>query len=208
METIRNVARQARRLIFPSWLDYWQRITHVGSGDLVLQLGSGVATKKDGMINADINISTTPSLVCDFNVSIPLKSNSVNRVLAISVLEHLDDVVSTLEEIHRVTVAGGQVIILVPHFSSSGCFVDPTHKQALSARSLDYFISGTKIEREFGFYSPIRFRKIKSLVSLHGIWSFFPPARWLANRYVTLWEDNLAFLIRGEGIFWVLEVEK
>jgi 2-polyprenyl-3-methyl-5-hydroxy-6-metoxy-1,4-benzoquinol methylase len=43
-------------------------------------------------------------------------------VHAYDVLEHVDDVAETLEEIHRICRPGASLHVTVPHFSSANAF--------------------------------------------------------------------------------------
>ena len=46
---------------------------------------------------------------------LPLAEASVDRVLAVHLLEHSEQPVETLREIHRVLAANGRVVVVVPH---------------------------------------------------------------------------------------------
>lgn len=148
-------------------------------------------------------------MVCDLNqVPWPFADDTFDGLVALSVLEHLDDFLGVMAEIHRISKPGAIASILVPHFSSAAAFVDPTHKQFLSARSCDYFIRGTELENEYGFYVPYRFELVIRHVHLQGGLRYFPGAEWLADRYPTFWEDYLCQFLRGGGVFWQLRAMK
>ena len=51
---------------------------------------------------------------------------------------------------------GGMLFFSAPHFDSEYGHDDPTHKWFLTLKSMDYFIRGTMYEKDFGFYSPMR----------------------------------------------------
>jgi len=205
-----NLLRAARRKLSPGWNDEWPRLTEKATRCRTVQLGCGRGTAPlQGVVNVDINPATHPNVLCDLNGKrFPFRDNTFDMVVAISVLEHLKDFVVAMEEIHRITRPGASVHILVPHFSSAAAFVDPTHRQLLSARACDYFIAKTTIERDYGFYRPYRFSMKKRYVELAGIWNRLPPLRWLAENRTAFWEEYLCFLIRGAGVYWELEVVK
>lgn len=163
----------------------------------------------NGVVNVDINSATRPDVLCDLNAkTFPFRDNAFDMVVTISLLEHLNDFVAAMGEIHRIAKPGASVHILVPHFSSAAAFVDPTHRKLLSVRSCDYFLMGTDIEQRYGFYLAYRFRLKKLYVELSGIWNYLPPFRWLAEKRTAFWEEYLCFIIRGAGIYWELEVVK
>ena len=174
-----------------------------------IQLGSGLCAKIKNAINVDINPQTQPDVVCDLNnFPYPFESNTFEVVIALSVIEHLEDFFGVMGEIHRIAKNGASVYVLVPHFSSAGLYVDPSHRQHLSARSCDYFIEDTPIEKDFGFYVPYRYKRIKQYVELSGVYNYILPLRWLVSHNPGFWEEYLCYIIRGKGIFWELEVVK
>ena len=201
--------KKMRRRFLPNWNDEWPKILEKTGVCKSMQIGSGMATKLPNVVNVDISPITNPNVICDLNANyFPFRENSFDMVLAISILEHLSDFFSIMGEIHRVSKCGATVHILVPHFSSAAAFVDPTHCQFLSARSCDYFIEGAEIERDYGFYVPYRYRMKKRYISLHGVWDYLPPFRWMVDKYTGFWEEYLCFIVRGSGVYWELEVDK
>jgi SAM-dependent methyltransferase len=98
----------------------------------VLNLGSGRKYLADA-VNVDHQASTNPDLVHELNaIPWPLPDNHFETVLLADSLEHLEDVVATMEEIHRVCRHGAVVRITTPHFSSANSFTDPTHRHHFS----------------------------------------------------------------------------
>ena len=198
-----------RKLLLPSWTDLWPIIIKSTSIKKTIQLGSGIATKLDNAVNVDINPETSPDVVWDLNsFPYPFENNSFEIVIALSIIEHLKHFFDVMGEIHRISQPGTSVYILVPHFSSAAAFVDPTHCQHFSARSCDYFIKGSDIERDYGFYVSYRYRIIKRYLDLAGWFNYIWTIRWLVNRYPGFWEEYLCYFIRGKGVFWELEVIK
>ena len=73
----------------------------------------------------------------------PFADDTFEEVHAYDVLEHLEDVVRALEEIHRVSRHGATVHVTVPHFSSANAFTDVTHRHwfgCAQLRSVPRFI--------------------------------------------------------------------
>ncbi|MGH7282615.1 MAG: hypothetical protein ACRELY_13900 [Polyangiaceae bacterium] len=75
--------------------------------------------------------------------------------MAHDVVEHLDDVIGTMEEVHRVCRRGASVKITVPHFSSSNAFTDPTHQHYFGYESFHYLTG----EHAHSHYTKSRFRR-------------------------------------------------
>lgn len=200
--------RALRRKVLPHWTDVWPEIEARARTVPTLHLGSGFSPLA-GATTVDLNPTTKPSVVWNLNQTPwPFADASFEQVVALSIVEHLDDFLAVMGEIHRVCRPRAQVDILVPHFSSAAACVDPTHKQRLSARSCDYVISGTQIEQVYGFYVPYRFTLERRFVDLSPGLRFIPAAAWLANRRTAFWEEYLCYMLRGSGIFWQLRVVK
>ncbi len=169
----------------------------------VLNLGSG-RKPRDGALNVDLTARTQPDLVCDLDrMPWPLPDGHFTEVHAYDVVEHLADVVRTMEEIYRVCASGARVFITVPHFSSANSFTDPTHRHYFSARSMQYFTD----EHELGFYSSACFRARQTRI-------IFSPSlankvvRRFANRFVVPYEERWAWIFPAWFLYFELEAIK
>jgi SAM-dependent methyltransferase len=130
-----------------------------------LNLGCG-RKYLDGYVNCDVVSSVRCDRCFDLNVTpYPFEANSVDEILADNVLEHLEDVVRTMEEIHRILKPGGRATILLPYSKSDGALQDPTHRHFFTERSMDYFA----VEHPYNFYSSARFhiRKARLVANSH-----------------------------------------
>lgn len=105
---------------------------------LKVSLGGG-PNRKDGFINIDRMKLTEVDIVADLNKGIPLNDNYVDEVVALSILEHLDDTCFIMEEIYRICINNAKIIITVPYLKSTAAFKDPTHKRFFSERTFEYF---------------------------------------------------------------------
>ncbi len=85
----------------------------------------------------------------------PIKNNVFDEIHCNHVLEHIDDVVRTMQEIYRISKNQAKIHIKVPHAScSKTVWTDPTHKRGFTCRTfLDYFSKDSK----FGYYSNVNF---------------------------------------------------
>lgn len=169
----------------------------------ILHLGSG--RKYDPRaVNVDLVSSTTPDVVHDLDVAPwPLPDNRFTEVLAYDVIEHLDDVVATMEEIHRVCVDGAIVRFTVPHFSCANAYTDITHRHYFGQASFNYFTG----ENEFAFYTNRRFESRQAQI-------VFAPTLlnkivWrLANRYPREYERRWAWMFPAWFLSFELTVRK
>ena len=169
----------------------------------VLNLGSGNKRRPDAL-NVDIVSDTHPDIVHNLNaLPWPMQSNAFEEVFANDVIEHLDDVVATMEQIHRVCRDGAVVRITVPHFSSGNAFTDPTHRHYFGRFSFSYFTG----EHEFAFYTSCRFRaRLTNII--------FQPTlvnklvRRMANRWPAEYERRWAWMFPAWFLYCELEVLK
>ena len=189
------------------WGDYFSYDNLLKKNKALLEVGAGKAIKIPGLVTIDINAAVCPDILHDLDAfPWPVHDSSFDAVIMFSVIEHLSHPISAIEECHRILKPHGKIYLLTPHFSDSGSFIDPSHKWHLSGRSFDYFIPGMAHHHEYGFYSPVKYRLVKRLVSLKGFLDKIPFLQKLVNNYLPFWEDHLCFVIRGAGIY--IELEK
>jgi SAM-dependent methyltransferase len=104
-----------------------------------LNLGCGTEIKKD-YVNIDFVKIRGVDVIHDLNkIPYPFKKDEFDEIYASHILEHLDDLVKTIEELKRITKPGGKITVRVPHFSCGVSYRDPTHKRLFSYFTFDYF---------------------------------------------------------------------
>jgi SAM-dependent methyltransferase len=117
------------------------------AGPRVLELGCGFS-KTPGAFGVDIIQGSQADLIHDLNVfPYPFADSEWDRIICLDVLEHVDDVVKTVEEIWRISRPGALIEISAPFMSSVNYHTDPTHKRAFTSRSFDYFCPGRPLHR-------------------------------------------------------------
>ncbi len=135
--------------------------------NIILDLGCG--TDKKGNLGLDRFRTSQVDILADINLDFPFKNNSIDKIIANHVLEHSENLIKTMEEIHRVLKPGGIIEIAVPHATSLNAFADPTHKNFFTVFTMNYFTKGS----ELNYYSNARF-EIKKRT-----FEFMPGWRWL-----------------------------
>lgn len=102
----------------------------------------------------------------------PFDDSQFDEIRCMNIIEHLEDVIRVMEELHRIGKPNCRVTIRVPHFRSACLYEDLTHRHGFAWRSFDIFTDGSGI---YGKYSAARFRcenrnytpyKIKALYRL------------------------------------------
>jgi hypothetical protein len=169
----------------------------------VLNLGCG-AKKMPGALNVDSRAEIQPDLVLDLDKRPwPLPSDQFREVHAYDVMEHLENVIGTLEELHRICKPGAIIHITVPHFSCANAFTDPTHRHYFGHQSFHYLTG----EHEHGHYSHVRFRRRETKL-------WFRPslvnrfAQRLANARPEKYEARWAWIFPAWFLSAKLEVVK
>jgi SAM-dependent methyltransferase len=131
------------------------------SGETLLDIGCGTGTNltlaREGvrMLGVDIHIEELgPGMLQGDAVSLPIRSGSIDVVLALDVLEHVDDE-AMLEEAARVLRRGGRLIATVPAVSALWSVRDEAagHRRRYSRSTLRAVVSrhGFRIRELRGF---------------------------------------------------------
>jgi SAM-dependent methyltransferase len=172
-----------------------------------LDVGCGI-NKKAGAIGIDRNPASCADVLCELDrFPYPFRDSSFDSLQAVHVIEHVSDVIRTMEEFHRLVRAGGEVLIVTPHYTDFSSFCDPTHRWHLNSFSLRYF---GEDHAGFGYYSGARFHEISVRVKLLALWrwlGFEALVNWFP-RYRRFWEHYLCYVVRGKVIEWRLRVVK
>lgn len=105
----------------------------------VLDLGCG-NKKREGAVGVDHNSRTAADVIHDLNVfPYPLEDSSFDEIVLDNTLEHLDNVIRVMEEVHRICKPGGTIKVIVPYFRSIWASIDPTHQHFFTVDSFNYF---------------------------------------------------------------------
>jgi SAM-dependent methyltransferase len=113
------------------------------NGKNILDVGCG-KRKRSNATGIDINPRSDADILHDLNqYPYPFTDNRFDEVYADNILEHLEDVMKVMIELHRITKPDGFIEITVPFYPHRNAYTDPTHKHFFGVHSFDYFISGT-----------------------------------------------------------------
>lgn len=190
----------------------------------VLDLGCGFKKRDPAAISVDLMPTPQTDLICDLGAfPWPFADNTFDRILCYHVLEHLEDVVGFMREVHRVAVPGAILEGMTPHFSSPYSYMDPTHKKHFSIRMFDMFCDQASVMRQQGvlrrvlnklvgveddtgtFYARALFEKVKVQLRFQGL-SRIIGIGWLANQFPEVYEFQ--GLVRGGDTYFELRVRK
>lgn len=185
----------------------------------ILDVGCGT-NKEQGAVGIDKYQLPGVDIVHDLDkFPWPFEDDIFDKVLFRHSINHLNDLLAVMGEVHRICKPDAEVVIIAPHFSSDNIFTDPTVKFFLGVRSMDYLSGdGNVLSARYGFYSSAKFdvelKRIffyKSELSTTGdkvMHLLFMPFDILFNRAQRFYEKYLAFIIRANEVSFVLRVRK
>lgn len=154
---------------------------------MILDFGCST-NKAEQALGVDIDIRNRPDLVFDLNrFPYPLRENSVDRIYAKHILEHLGDLYGIFREVHRILKPGGDFFIEVPHFSCRVAYSEPEHNRFCSYFMFDKLIREIPcevVQRE------ITFHRIYRRLGIHT----------LANRNPDVYERFWTYLFPAENV--------
>lgn len=128
---------------------------------MILELGCGTKPRPGAVNHDKVRHHDYVDVAWDLdNLPWPWADASFEEIYATDVLEHLKEPVKALEECWRILVPNGVLHLRVPYGMGENARTDLTHKSFWMPKSLDYFIRGTDFEREYGYYSKMRFRLV------------------------------------------------
>lgn len=160
-----------------------------------LDLGCGRA-KTEGCLGIDV--VALPGVDIVHNLSQfpwPLQSDDFELVVSNHYLEHVDDIIKSLGEIHRILASGGILRVRVPHYASDNFHSDLTHKVAFGYRSFDHYATNGNIA--YDFYTTFKFEILeREIIFYRGKWPNpfkILGLHFLANRFPRVFERFFAY---------------
>lgn len=116
-----------------------------------LNLGSGLM-RMEGFVNVDRRALPGVDVVHDLDQHPwPFEDHCADRIVALDVFEHLDDVVGAMDECWRIMVRGGQLTIRGPAPDSENLWVDVSHRRAFIEHSFDHFDWSTELGQRYRY---------------------------------------------------------
>ena len=163
-----------------------------------LNIGCGRDIRK-GYVNLDAEKLAGVDKVHDLDkFPYPFKANTFEKVRCYGILEHVDNLVKVMNEIHRICKKNAKIEIMGPHYHHITTFADPTHKRGFTLDTFDYFTS----EHPYSFYTTARFKILKKELIPSPLGRFVPFKRFLLNK--------IAIVLGGfvQSIYFELKVIK
>ena len=134
------------------------------AGPLTLDVGCGPRKKNPASIGIDAIDYPGVDLVGDvYEVLAVLPTGSVDGVYTSHFMEHIQDVQKLLGEFERVLKPGGELQIIVPHFSNPYFYSDPTHRTFFGLYTFCYFAESDLFSRKvptYGYSPKLLLKKV------------------------------------------------
>lgn len=148
-----------------------------------LHLGSGLKVLKEY-----INVDLTKKYGAEISHNLekfpyPFKDNTFEEILIDNVLEHLEDTIKVMEELHRISKKNAIIKIIVPHSSGFMAFGSITHKRFFTSGTFDTFIPGN-----WEKYSRVEFKIMeKKLIWFDSRnWLWIRPIKKIINQLINI----------------------
>lgn len=174
-----------------------------------LDIGCGL-NKKPGHLGIDKLALPSVDFQHDLNIfPYPFKSDFIEEVWMDQTLEHLNDPLKVMEELHRICQNGAPLTVGVPYFRSFYAVIDPTHRNFFSTYWFAYFDPAHPFNQRYR-YSAAKF-KVKKIEFdrefvkkglIHKI-----IAR-IANKYPNFYEAKISHLYPLNSLTFYLETIK
>jgi SAM-dependent methyltransferase len=103
-----------------------------------VDLGCG-KKKQPGFVGIDRFALLGVDIVADMNKGLPLADNSVDYLVASHSLEHIDDLLLTMQEIYRVCKHKALVCVVAPYYHTSANMANPFHTQVFNEHTPRFF---------------------------------------------------------------------
>ena len=117
-----------------------------------LNVGSG-GRPEAGWVNLDIVQGPTVDVVADVQAphGLPFADDTFDEMVMSHVLEHLDQPLFVMQELHRVAKPSCRFTVKVPYGSSDDAWEDPTHVRLYFLKSFSYFEQPVYHTNDYGY---------------------------------------------------------
>ncbi|WP_256545633.1 methyltransferase domain-containing protein [Halobellus inordinatus] len=123
------------------------RRVNLGSGDNYREGWLNVDHRREGPGNRGGTVKV--DVLADLNEPPwPFEDDAFEYALLDNVMEHLDDHLATIQELHRILEPGGVAEVAGPHWNAVSAWRDPTHTRPFDYRVFDHYLVDDLFEVE------------------------------------------------------------
>lgn len=147
-----------------------------------VNMGAGI-TRIDGAINIDI--SSKADISVNLGVDpLPFDNESVDLIYSHHTIEHVENYLYLIGEIHRVLKKGGCLLVGVPYVTlTKHHLVNPYHLHNFNEFSFDFF-DPTKLRGSAAEGEDIDLRRLNHFYGYLGLFRFMPLLRSFLRQYL------------------------
>ncbi len=143
-QTLRRAARLVRGLNA-----VWDLVAVRGAPLTVVDVGCGSYKQARKAIGVDRYPHEGVELVADLEHGTALRSDSVDHIFAVHVLEHVNNLMALMNDLHRALRETGILHVMVPYWQHSVAVADPTHVRFFVPQSFKTFCSASDTVKPF-----------------------------------------------------------
>lgn len=133
---------------------------NVTDDKICVDLGCG-SRKQKGYIGVDNKKLEGVDIVCDIEEGLPFEDNTIDRIYANFLFEHINNFIRFMQEVYRVCRKGAIIKASFPYWSSATQWKDPTHKQVITVETFRYFSDDKWYGSDYGINANFRVKSIK-----------------------------------------------
>lgn len=172
----------------------WQQYDVAILNDLnVLNIGAGI-TRLEFATNIDISNRADVSLNLGVD-PLPFDSESVDFIYSDHTVEHVENYLFLISEIHRVLKPGGMMLLGVPYVTLTKYhLVNPYHLHNFNEYSFDFF-DPTRLRDSAAEEGDVDLRMRSFHINYLGVFRFLPLIRVVARKYLFNVARDIQFAI-------------
>ncbi|MBE9029532.1 class I SAM-dependent methyltransferase [filamentous cyanobacterium LEGE 11480] len=180
-------------------------LSKTAQGLMKLDFGCG-QKKQPGYIGLDGFATPDVDVVHDFDqFPYPFEDNTFDEIVCNSSLEHVDDFMKTVVELHRIAKPGALIKVACPHYSGPDAYRDPTHKTFFSYFTFDVFDQGSSYLSPYHGLLKVKHRMF-GVPRFTGIISYL--TKQIFNRLPMTYERYLCWIFPAKTVYYELQVIK
>ena len=167
------------------------RTLYLGCGNEDTKSGIGIDLIPGPSVHVVGDVSRTP---------LPFKDDTFDVVHCNNILEHIDNVIETMADLHRVCRDGARIHVNIVHFTHVNMYDDPTHKRSFSYHSFHLLtVPEYELRRRYPW---AKFRLVKRYLHFRKPYRLFGVA-CLANKFPYIYEQYFCWMAPA----WMIEAE-
>lgn len=127
---------------------------------ICIDLGCGTRKQK-GYVGIDSKKLEGVDIVCGIGKGLPFEDNTIDRIYANFLFEHIENFIPFMQELYRICRNGAIIKASFPYWASVTQWKDPTHKQVITIETFRYFSDDKWYGSEYGINTNFKVKSIK-----------------------------------------------